>query len=206
MTEVLILDAGNVAMKFFKMKACIRLAASSPYSPQEVQDIIATKLEKQLESGQMSESAFCNAVLHDIKSSLTVPDVMRIWGNIITPNPYIDRYVDQLIKRGVRIAILSNTNGIHWPYIMDVPVFVKLQHYGAPFILSHEVHASKPDRRIFDVALERCKIEANQALYVDDIMQYVEVARSLGMKSEQYDCTRNHPSRFEEILKTHDLL
>jgi len=205
MIEVLVLDAGNVLMQFNKMKACERLAASSPYSPPEVQHIIA-KLEKPLESGAMSESAFCNAVLHDIKSSLTVPDVMRIWGNIISPNPDIDPYVDQLIKRGVRIAILSNTNGIHWPYIMDVPVFQQLQHYGAPFILSHEVKACKPDRRIFDVALERCKIEADQALYIDDITKYVEVARSLGMASEQYDCTKDQPSRFEQILKAHNLL
>lgn len=207
MITAIYFDGGRILFDFDKPKACQRLAEVSPYDAATISAIIAARIEKLLESGKMSETAFCNELMHHCKTEgLTVPDVKQIWGNIITPNPVVDPFVVELMAKNMRLGVLSNTNGIHWPYIMQVPVMAKLQKYGAPFVLSYEVGASKPDRRIFDVALERLSAKPSEVLYIDDIMQYVDVARSLGMKSEQYDCTKNHPSRFEEILKAHNVL
>lgn len=200
--EALISDGGRIIFDFDKPRACELIARSSSYDAMTISQIIATQLEKPLECGQISETAFCNELMHHCKTEgLTVPDVQRIWGNIISPNPAIDPYIEALMAMGMKIGVLSNTNGIHWPYIMDVPIMAKLQKYGATFSLSYEVGASKPDRRIFDHAIRSLGVEPSRALYLDDIEEYVVAARNLGMRAEQYDCSKDPSSRLEEIFK-----
>ncbi len=205
--NAVLFDFGRVLGNFNKESAFQRLAASSPYSASEISQIIARRdLEKTLESGEMSETAFANELLHHIKSNLTVPDVLRIWGNIISPNPAIEPYVDELIKRKVRIGILSNTSPIHWAYIADLPIMQKLARYGAPITLSYEVRASKPDRKIFDTALQRLGKPADETLYLDDVKEYVDRARVVGMQAELYDCTLHSASRLKSIFAEHHVL
>jgi|GEM_PF-284764 len=200
--EALVLDGGRILFDFDKPSACELIARASSYDATAISQIIATQLEKPLECGQMSETAFCNELMHHCKTEgLTVPDVQRIWGNIISPNPVIDPYIEALMAKGMKIGVLSNTNSIHWPYIMDVPIMGKLKKYGATFSLSYQVGASKPDRRIFDHALRALDVKPSQALYVDDIRDYVLAARKLGMQTEQYDCSQDPPSRLDEIFK-----
>lgn len=207
MTKAVIFDFGNVLGMFDKQKACAQLAESSPYSADEIyQIIVGRNLERMLESGQMSETAFCNEVLHHCKlTKLTVPDVMRIWGNIFTPNPAIDGIVDRLIERKIPIGVLSNTNGIHWPYICDLPVMRKLQKYGAPQTLSYELKALKPDAIMFETAVMRLGTKTEETLYLDDINEYVGAARLAGMESEQYDCSKDS-SRISTIMRQHGLV
>ena len=112
--NAVIFDFGRVLGTFDKMKACKLFAETSTYDAETIYDIIVRRLEKQLESGSMSEPAFCNELLHHCKvEKLTVPDVMRIWGNIFGPNPVIDPVIDKLIAQKTPIGVLSNTNSIH---------------------------------------------------------------------------------------------
>lgn len=190
--NAVIFDFGNVLGTFDKFSAALRLASASPYGTNEIlQAILNGGLERMLESGQMSETAFCNEVLHRCKINLTVPDVRRIWGNIFAPNHAIIPFVEQLIERRVPIGVLSNTNSIHWPFIMDLPVMQLLKRHSAPFTLSYEVGGYKPDAILYETALKRLETKPEDTLYLDDILAYVEAARALGMRAEQYDCTKN---------------
>lgn len=204
--KAVIFDFGKVLGTFDKMRACALFADYSSYSPTEIYDIITTQLEKMLESGQMSETAFCNELLHRCKvHTLTVPDGKRIWGNIFGSNPAIEPVIDQLIDQRTPIGVLSNTNAIHWPYIEDLPVMRKLKRYGAPFTLSYVVKAYKPDRRLYEAAFANLGTKAAETLYLDDIQEYVEAARAIGMKAEQYDCTKD-PERISGIMNKYGFL
>lgn len=208
--QAVIFDFGNVLGTFNKLAACEVFAETSPYSAQEILAIIAARLEKRFESGGMSESAFCNQLLHYCKvAKLTMPDVRRIWGNIFRPNPAIDPIVDGLIKQRVPLAILSNTNAIHWEYIRDLPVMRTLAAYGTPFVLSYEIRAFKPDAIMFTTALRRLKTEAAATLYLDDIEENVVAARKVGLQAEWYDCSKDSSHIFriadEYHLLEHEL-
>jgi len=204
--NAVIFDFGRVLGTFDKMKACKLFAETSTYDAETIYDIIVRRLEKQLESGSMSEPAFCNELLHHCKvEKLTVPDVMRIWGNIFGPNPVIDPVIDKLIAQKTPIGVLSNTNSIHWPFIADLPVMRKLKEYGASFTLSYQVNAYKPDRRLYEAALAAVGTKAAETLYLDDIQEYVEAARIIGMKAELYDCTKD-PKRISGIMNKYGFL
>ena len=205
--EAVLFDFGRVLGNFDKKKARARLALSSPYSANEIRDIMdARKLEKMLESGIMSPTAFANELLYHIKSSLTVPDVMRIWGDIFTPNAMIEPYIDRLMERQIKIGVLSNTNGIHRDYFVELPLMLKLKDCGVPFILSHEENMMKPDPRIYEIALKRLKSTAPETLFLDDLEENVVAARDVGLRAEQYDCTHHTSTRLDEIFRAHTLL
>lgn len=199
-------DFGKVLGTFDKPSACKHFAETSTYSAEDIYTIITGQLEKLLESGQMSETAFCNELLFRCKvEKLTVPDVMRIWGNIFGPNPAINPIVDQLIAKKIPIGVLSNTNGIHWPFIAALPVMRKLRAYGAPFTLSYEIGAFKPDEAMYRGALKALSAQAEETLYIDDIQEYVDAARAIGMQAAWYDCTKN-PERIEQVMSSYGLL
>jgi len=204
--KAVIFDFGKVLGTFDKMRACRQFAETSMYPAQTIYDIIIGRLEKELESGRMSETAFCNELLHHCKvEKLTVPDVKRIWGNIFGPNPAIDPVIDKLMAQKTPIGVLSNTNSIHWPFIEDLSVMRKLKVYGAPFTLSYREHAFKPDKDLYEAALAALGIEASETLYLDDIQEYVDAARAIGMKAEQYDCTKN-PEQISGIMNEYGFL
>ncbi|MEW5847382.1 MAG: HAD family phosphatase [Myxococcota bacterium] len=48
-------------------------------------------------------------------------------------------------------------------------------------IYSHEVGMEKPDSRIFELALSRLEVRAEEAVFVDDVEMHVDAARKLGM-------------------------
>jgi 2-haloacid dehalogenase len=51
---------------------------------------------------------------------------------------------------------------------------------------SCSVGASKPNPIIYQAALKACKTRAQEAVYIDDILAYVEAARRLGMSGIQF--------------------
>ncbi len=206
MIKTVILDFGNVLGIFDKMKACERLADYSRYSGREIHGLlVGSPLEKMLESGAVTERAFCNEVLSAIGSTMTVADVMRVWGNIFSENPAMRAGVEHLIRSEVRLAVLSNTNAIHWPFISDLQVMRSLREAGACLVLSHEVGMLKPDRRMFDRCLEMTGSNPEETLFLDDLGENVAAFREIGGHSERYDCSEK-PAEIAGILGRYSLL
>ncbi len=54
------------------------------------------------------------------------------------------------------------------------------------FILSYEVKARKPDKAIFDAALELGDAKPEESFYIDDIPEYVDAAKSYGIHSHAF--------------------
>lgn len=48
-------------------------------------------------------------------------------------------------------------------------------------IISAEVGLAKPDRRIYQLALDRLGVEAEQTIFIDDFIENIEGARELGI-------------------------
>lgn len=53
-------------------------------------------------------------------------------------------------------------------------------------VSSARVGIAKPDRRIYDIAVERAGVPAERCLFVDDTLENVEAASALGMRAVRY--------------------
>lgn len=70
-------------------------------------------------------------------------------------------------------------------------------------IYSAEVKLAKPDVRIFRLALERLDVRAEEAVFVDDVLENVQAAQSLGMKGVQFKSTEQTIHDVKRYLNEH---
>lgn len=94
---------------------------------------------------------------------------------------------------GYKVGLLSNA----WDDLRQV----MKQRFGFDglfdeLIISGEVGLAKPDPRIFHLALERLGVQPGEAIFVDDVLANVEVARGVGLHAIQY---HDNPQLFQEI-------
>ena len=96
----------------------------------------------------------------------------------LIPEPII-----QGLAARYRLVLLSNTNAIHFDMIRrSYPV---LRHFH-DLILSYEVKAMKPDPVIYRAAIAAAGCRPEECFYTDDIADYVEGARRMGIDAVQF--------------------
>jgi len=75
-----------------------------------------------------------------------------------------------------------------------------LDSYVDDAIYSAEVMLIKPDPRIFQLALERLSVRAEEAVFVDDVLENVQAAQGLGMCGVQFKSTVQTITEIERYL------
>jgi len=81
------------------------------------------------------------------------------------------------------LGLLSNTN--IWDYEEHITRQDVLPLFDS-ITLSFEVHALKPDKVIYRDALRKLGVSPEEAVYIDDIHEYVAAAEELGMQGIHY--------------------
>lgn len=80
----------------------------------------------------------------------------------------------------VQVGIISNTNVVHADWLhANLPEF---KQFGS-VVLSNEVGLLKPDRAIFQLALEQLGLAPDQALFVDDNEENVVGGTAVGLRT-----------------------
>jgi epoxide hydrolase-like predicted phosphatase len=106
-------------------------------------------------------------------------------------------YVRDLHKM-YKTSLLSNA----WNDLRQV--ITERWHFEDAFdtmIISAEVHVAKPDPRIFQLALERLGVKANEAIFVDDIKRNVDGAQLAGLHAIQFQTSQQLSNDLEIVLK-----
>jgi len=89
------------------------------------------------------------------------------------------------LSKKLKLALLSNTDPLHVAQLESTYSFFKFFPASAR-IYSCAVRASKPSPVIFQAALKAVKAPAAQTVFIDDIRENVQAARSLGLGGIQY--------------------
>jgi len=176
--EAVIFDLGNVLLTLDFDRALNRLAAGCRKSRAELDRYIATTpWVNQLATGELSKWDFFETVVADLGYTGTFEEFAEAWSDMFAPNEPILAVARALKGRLARV-ILSNTNAIHMEYIFARYPCI---HGFDGYVLSHEVGVQKPDRRIYDWALQRYRLNPRQAVFIDDLAENVAGARAVGL-------------------------
>jgi haloacid dehalogenase superfamily, subfamily IA, variant 3 with third motif having DD or ED len=145
-----------------------------------------TELEYEFETGKFDSHEYFRRVqaLADLDPAYSYEQFVEDYKSIIVPNPDGERGLETAAGLGVRMFVLSNTSFLHASVIFDNEV---LGTYPELYMLSYKLGVMKPDLRIWKRLLEYTRLEPADCLYVDDIEEYCEAARSLGMSAFCYD-------------------
>jgi putative hydrolase of the HAD superfamily len=145
-----------------------------------------TELEYEFETGKFDSHEYFRRVqaLADFDPTYSYEQFVEDYKRIIVPNPDGEEGLKTAVDLGARTFVLSNTSFLHASVIFDNEV---LGTYPELYVLSYKVGVMKPDLRIWRKLLEYTGLAPEDCLYVDDIGQYCDAARSLGMGAFRYD-------------------
>jgi glucose-1-phosphatase len=189
--KVLYFDLGNVLLSFSHEQMCRQMAEVAGVSAEVVNEVLfaadgATTVQWRYEVGQLSTDDYFD---YFCRQTGTRPDRRRLEHaacDIFRPIAETSALVRRLAATGQRLAVMSNTNPLHWQFVSDgrFDVLRAIGRPGAMFngaVLSCEVGSMKPDRGIYRAAIERAGVPAEQILFIDDRSENVAGARSAGM-------------------------
>jgi HAD superfamily hydrolase (TIGR01509 family) len=182
--RAIIFDIGRVLVRIDVTRAMEGLAAGGSLSPSELW--IAIEKDPRWHDWQEGRISPRDWYLHLAKrfeGNFSFEQFTEIWNRVLDPTPiHEDAFFEKLSKR-YRLALLSNTDAIHVRHMEAAYSFFA---FFPVRIYSCVVGASKPDPIIYREALRALKVQAQEAVYIDDIAAYVQAAQRLGMGGLQF--------------------
>ena len=190
MIKLFVFDLGNVIAPFEHRQIVVKLLQRTRSkivsSPHEVFSFLfdaENGFVNRYEEGRMSSLEFFVTLRDRYGLEVDFEEFKTIWNHIFWSSPDVNEVITYLKGKGFPIFLLSNTNELHFSYILKhFPIVHTLDEW----ILSFEVGAKKPQKRIFDVVHERMDVKSEEVFFVDDIRENVDAAERCGFQGMVY--------------------
>jgi FMN phosphatase YigB (HAD superfamily) len=175
--EIIISDLGKVLLPFDTEPVWEALVAACPECHDLRSVFQSIHNETGLGKGLIDPEDFYRLLVHDTGMQLSFNDFCRIWSDMFTED---EETIHLILNAPVRERhILSNTNAIHWNWILERHGEM-IRRFDRTWV-SHEMGLEKPDPAIFQQVIDATGLPPDAYVFIDDIAENVEAAQSLGM-------------------------
>lgn len=131
------------------------------------------------QKGKISENFFWEKICNELK--VATPTTQSLWINGVKSSfkekNGMFKLLDILKKRGYKIGLLSNTE----KPVVEFLINEKKYKYFDKTVFSCEVGMIKPDREIYDHALQLLGLKPEETIFIDDKEENIEGAKKVGM-------------------------
>jgi putative hydrolase of the HAD superfamily len=173
-------DLGNVLVNFSVERMLDQVHALTGVRTERIRTVLFDEgLQKDYETGRIDSRQFYERFC---ASAGTRPDFDRLRlaaSDIFELNVPILPVLTSLKLSGRRLGVLSNTCEAHWEFCRAR--YAVLDDLFDVHVLSYRVGAMKPDRRIFEQAIEQAGRAPEEIFYTDDMPGHIEGARAVGL-------------------------
>ncbi len=179
--EAAVFDLGKVLIDYDWNNAFHVVSRKTGLSIREIESRILTDVFFDFERGQISPEEYHRHAQRVLGLEMPFQEFHSLWISIFTAEiePTVS-LVRELSRSGcVKVGVLSNTNVLHidllertWPLLSEI-------HH--PFY-SHKIHCRKPSREAFEHVLNGMGIRPERTVFVDDLVENVRAAESLGIQ------------------------
>jgi glucose-1-phosphatase len=182
--KAVIFDLGRVLVNFDFQRGYRALEGLCPYPAAEIPvRIHSTGLVRRFETGLIGPRDFYAQFSEQLGLTIDYSRFCEIWSSIFTEALLPESLLESLAAR-YRLVLLSNTNPIHFEMIRAT--YPHLRHFHR-LVLSHEVKAMKPQPEIYRAAIDAAQCRPEECFFTDDILEYVEGARQMGIDAVQFE-------------------
>ena len=181
--KVILFDLGNVLVDFDLNPAIKRISRFCSKDPGTIfKLLLSSGITNSFETGRLSAEEFYEKTKEALGLKLGYASFVTIWNEVFffsSKNRAV-YHIANLLKKNYRIALLSNTNILHYKYIKDsFPIFDIFDKV----FLSFEMGAIKPDKIIYQKAIKALGVLPEHIFYTDDRAELIDSASRLGIKS-----------------------
>ncbi len=176
----IIFDLAGVVLNDIVDKYYDHLSKELKTERKQIEDFANPRLAK-MELGELKLGIFLRSAarrFNTTQKSLLWRESVRMW---VRPQNDVIRLIKRLKKRHT-IALLSNID--RSDYFMDLQLIDK-NLFDRRF-LSFYLHVRKPDKRIYEIALSKLRLNQSETVFIDDRPKNVEAARQLGMHAIRF--------------------
>jgi glucose-1-phosphatase len=180
--RVLLFDVGGVLVQLTGTQVILEWLGNRMTHDEFWRRWLLSDSVRGFETGSISDWTFAQGVIAE-------------FGLPVEPRYFLDSFIGwptalypgtlellERIPQRYQRALLSNSNALHWPRVLDeMQLGSAFEHH----FVSHLTGRIKPDARAFEHVLQTLDCRAEQVLFFDDIALNVEAARALGINAVQ---------------------
>jgi putative hydrolase of the HAD superfamily len=176
--EAVVLDLGNVLVFHDDPILFQRMSAWGGADPSNIRTRMR-ELWDAINRGALAGHELRRTICEVAGSSVPMEEdaFIELWNCHFRVHAEMLPLLDKLLER-TKVLLLTNVNDLHWRYVR--PLLPHLDRFHA-LVISYDEKMAKPDREIFQLAIERAGVPAGRIAYFDDVQAFVDVARSLGI-------------------------
>ena len=185
-TRFVFFDLGNVLIRFSLERLLKQVSELFQVSPDKIAAFYLNdfSIQEDFESGKIDADAYYERICNHFGQKPLKNELFLAINDIFWLNEGMLPIVAGLRKIDFPCGILSNVGPLHWNHCRTTfPEIMELipEHH----VLSFEVKVLKPNRKIYEIALEIAQksvpdLVPLEILFIDDLTQNVEAARTFG--------------------------
>jgi epoxide hydrolase-like predicted phosphatase len=160
------------------------------YLPEEELADWMAKLDV-LDTGDITEKELVKQISD--RANITEDQIWKELDDIPQVNERLLNFIETNLKGKYKVGLLTNI-----PRSLLERIIPEKMNEFDPLLISSDLKLIKPDRRIFEVAIERSGCLPNEILFIDDGQRNIESAKTLGINGIVYE---NFPQFLEELKK-----
>jgi putative hydrolase of the HAD superfamily len=180
MIKNIVFDLGNVLISFKPSEYFDKKKYPEVIKKTILSDIFASHEWRLLDNGDITTQEAIEAISK--KSSMKKEEIAHIFNlrtDLIFPLDSNVRLLPGLKKRGLKLFYLSN-------FPLDIFDEVRSGYYLFKHfeggLISAEAKSSKPEKRIYELLIEKYSLLPEECLFIDDLEINVSTALAIGMK------------------------
>jgi HAD superfamily hydrolase (TIGR01509 family) len=180
--RVIVFDVGGVLVDLGGVDALLGWMGPSATLDQLWPLWLRSPSVRAFETGRIAPSEFAAGILGELKLDIAPERFLESFAGWPThAYPGVLEMIATIPKR-YQLALLSNSNVLHWPRVLDE---MKLRSSFEHRFSSHLIGKIKPDAEAFEHVIATLGCQPAEVLFLDDNLLNVEAARSMGMHSQR---------------------
>ncbi|MFH1106058.1 MAG: HAD family phosphatase [Candidatus Aenigmatarchaeota archaeon] len=184
MIKAVIFDVGGTylsgSLVSFARKACKMLGIKKFFRETDLRVFV-----RKYNQGVISAEECFRKCLGVPITSAQMKRIKSLWTSTYALQPEMARLVKRLKKR-YALAVLSNSDPLNSDSFKRKGLYAPFNHV----ILSHELGVTKPDKKIYRIALKKLKMRPDECVFIDDQKICVDAARKIGMNAILFESVR----------------
>ncbi|MDG8125680.1 HAD family phosphatase [Streptococcus pneumoniae] len=181
----IIFDLGNVLIEWNKEKILSKICKNDLEYNLFNKFVFQSNLWIDLDNGKISLEFLENQLIDEMGHQYQdqIHELVWNWFNYVYLYDEVYELIKQLKKKNFQIYVLSNTSSIF--HILLDSVLSKVSSVLDGYVISCEVKMMKPQKEIYLSLVNKYQLDIKDCIFLDDLEENVEAARTLGIKAFQ---------------------
>ena len=182
--SAIVFDLGNVLIPFDYSKMINKLDELKPALGQRFAKFYKNnyQIHRGFEKGIIPEKEFLRLMIEACEFAIDELIFCKLFSGVFTVDEKVVSLLP-ILKKNYKLFLLSNTNPIHREYGYKQYDFINIFD---KLFLSYEVGYLKPEKEIYKAVEKYSNLPSEELIFIDDIKEYVEGAKSLGWDGIKY--------------------